>query len=264
MRITRTRTLFASLTFTAATAVAASAAITITDDFTAGNDVGWTRLSPLSPYGAGGEYTFRNPDPGSSTLGYEIKAPASPNPGALGPGRAGSVRLDATYTTFYMQADITDWDESKTSMAMGFLARSGDFGLGTTDGYILSLDADGDFYISRNTNEALTTLTVDNSFNLNPNANYRVTFSGNGSALAAQLFDLTDLVNPISTINAVDATYASGNNGLIVYDGSALGNQTATAVFDNYLSADKIPEPATLAIFGLGAGLLAIRRRRVV
>jgi len=264
MRTTRNRTLFASLIFTAAAVAAAAAAITITDDFTDGNDVGWTRQSPLSPFGAGGEYTFRNPDPGLSTLGYEIKAPASPNPGALGPGRAGSVRLDATYTAFYMQADITDWDESKTSMAMGFLARSGDFGLGTTDGYILSLDADGDFYISRNTNEALTLLIADNSFNLDANANYRLTFSGNGSALAAQLFNLNDLVNPISSINAVDATYASGNNGLIVYDGSALGNQTATAVFDNYFSADKIPEPATLGILGLGAGLFAIRRRRVV
>ena len=263
MRTTRNRTLFASLIFTAASAVAASAAITITDDFTDGNDAGWSRLSPLSPFGAGGEYTFRNPDPGSGTLGYEIKAPASPNPGALGPGRAGSIRLDATYTTFYMQADITDWDETKTSMAMGFLARSSDFGLGTTDGYNLVLDADGDFYINRTVDEVPTVLIADNSFNLNPNANYRLTFSGDGSALAAQLFNLNDIVNPIATINAVDATYASGNSGVFVYDGSALGNQAATAVFDNYVSADKIPEPATLAIFGLGAGLLAVRRRVV-
>ncbi len=162
-----------------------------------------------------------------------------------------------------MQADITDWDETKTSMAMGFLARSGDFGLGTTDGYNLVLDADGDFYINRTVDEVPTVLIADSSLNLNPNANYRLTFSGDGSALAAQLFNLNDLVNPIATINAVDATYASGNSGVFVYDGSALGNQAATAVFDNYVSADQIPEPATLAIFGLGAGLLAVRRRVV-
>jgi hypothetical protein len=234
----------------------ASAAVTITDDFNDGNDSGWSRQSSLAGFGAAGVFTF----PGGST--YQMSAPASPNPGALGPARTGSVRIDQSYdSSFIVQADIVGWDAANPRMAMGLIARGANFGLGTTNGYFLALSANGLFDINRTTNEANTTLPGGITVLLDVNADYRLIFSGDGSSLSGRLFNLTDLVNPIATINAVDSTYSSGVSGLFVFDGSPTGNQTATAVFDNYVSA--IPEPASLSILGIGFGLVAVRRRRL-
>jgi hypothetical protein len=231
-----------------------SAATTITDDFNDGNDNGWTRESPLAAYGAGGVFTF----PGGNS--YQMSAPASPSPSLLGPARVGSVRYDQSYTSFFVQADILGWDADNPAMAMGLVARGGNFGLGTTTGYFLAISASGVFDINRTTGESPVPLPGSTSVSLDVNASYRLVFSGNGSVLTGQIYNLTDLINPIATIGTVDSTYSSGYSGLFVYDGSAAANRTATAVFDNYLSA--IPEPSTLSLLALG--LLVIRRRRMV
>lgn len=250
MKTTVNRLLAASLMIAASSL--GTAAVTITDDFNDGNDTGWTRESSLAAFGAGGVFTF----PGGNT--YQVFAPASPAP-ALGPARVGTVRYDQSYTSFFVQADVLDWDAGNADMAMGLIGRGDNFGLGTTTGYFLALSANGDFNINRTTAEAPSTLAGGTTVTLDVNAAYRMTFSGEGSILTAQLFNLTDLVTPIATVTSADATYSSGFSGLFVYDGSAAANRSATAVFDNYFSA--IPEPATLSVLGLG--LLIIRRRRL-
>jgi hypothetical protein len=239
----------ASLSFVGA------ASADIFDNFNDGNDIGWTRQNPLAPpVGQGATFSF----PGGNT--YQISAAASPNPVGLGPARAGSVRMDESYTDFFQRVDIVDWDETRTAMAMGFLARVQLLGLGQTTAYVCVLEADGDFYISRTVNEAPLTnfLVGDVSFNLDPAADYRMTFSGTGTTLSAQLYNLADDSTPISSLTVDDGTYTSGSSGIFIYDGAGTG--TATAVFDNYGSA--VPEPATAGILALGALVLANRRRR--
>jgi len=235
---------------TAALLFAATApAQIIFDNFDDGNDTGWTRISPIGT----GAFTF----PGANS--YQIHTAASPSPGTVGPGRAGSHRTDGIYTSFTLQVDIVDWDETKPNMAMGLLARLNQVGAGTTDGYSFTLDADADIGIARITNETPTNLVAFDLGSILATDDFRLIFSGDGPFLSAQIFNLNNLATPLATIGFVDGTYASGTAGLIVFDGTPTGNNTATAVFDNYQSA--VPEPGTglLALAGL-VGLL--RRRR--
>jgi hypothetical protein len=79
-----------------------------TDTFTDGDDTSnptWTHDEPLSPFGAGGTWTF----PGGNT--YRIQAAVSPDPGTVGPARAAST-LDTVYTDFYASVDLVDWDDT--------------------------------------------------------------------------------------------------------------------------------------------------------
>ena len=86
-------------------AVAPVALMAQTDDFNDGNDVGWNRYSPLTPFGVPGVFSFPNG-------GYRIQTTTpSPNPGSLGPGRAGSLRPE-NYTNFFVSIDIVDWNDS--------------------------------------------------------------------------------------------------------------------------------------------------------
>jgi hypothetical protein len=94
-----------------------SLAVTISDNFNDGDAAGWTPLSPLSAFGAGGAYSF-------PSGGYQILAPTSPSPGSLGPARAGSLRTDISHSQFETQVDVTDWDATKPNMVVGFSPES--------------------------------------------------------------------------------------------------------------------------------------------
>lgn len=231
----------------------ASAAITIIDDFNDGNDTGWTHKSSVP--GKSGAFAF----PGGNT--YQITAPAAG--GTFGPARTGSVHLDQTYTSFYQQVDIVDRDPTNMSATAGLVARGASFGLQTTDGYLLTLTAGGAFTLYRVDNESPTSL-VGQTVALSPTADYRMIFTGDGSTLTGQLFNLSNLSRVIATVNFTDTTYSSGVSGLYVFDGSAAGISSATATFDNYVSADSasaVPESSTFSAFGIGLGLLILRRR---
>src|SRR5204862_1296317 len=86
----------------------AAPAQVFTDNFNTGTDAGWTRYQPLATFGAPGTWSF----PGGNT--YRIQATHTPNLGSLGPGRAGSIRTDASlsYTNFFVAADLVNWDAS--------------------------------------------------------------------------------------------------------------------------------------------------------
>lgn len=233
----------------------ASYAVTISDDFNDGNDTGWTRYQPLQPFDAGGTYSF----PGGNS--YSIAAPVSPNPGGVGPARAGSFRNDGTYTDFNMRVDILDWDTAQPDMIIGLLGRTTNIGLGTTNGYAVLLDVGGTFGIQVIAGEQGTTVVGTSPVALSPIVDYRIVFNGSGQSFSAELYDLTNLGAPLVTVSGTDGTYASGVNGIFVYDGSGGGSATARATFDNYLTATPIPEPSALAFAGLTiTGLL--RRRR--
>ena len=228
-----------------------AAALDISDDFNDLNDVGWTHIAPLAGLGAAPSFTY-------PLGGYNILNPATPNLLAIGPARAGSLRLDATYTNFLETVDVVDWSTTLGN-TMGLLARVSTPGTGTTNGYAATFDANGAFNIFRVTGEAPTSIAAASALPISIANDYRIVFSGTGTSFVAQLFDIANLLTPISTIAGTDATYASGNSGVFIYDGGT-GTNAPTATFDNYTST--IPEPASALLACFGAGLLTLRRRR--
>jgi len=236
-------------------AAAPAGAATISDNFNTGSDASWTRYSPLAGFGAPGTFSF----PGGNT--YRIAAAASPSPASLGPGRAGSFQTTTTYTDFDMNVDVVDYDSSQSSMVVGLLARTTTIGLGTTNGYGLTLGG-GAFAIQVITGELPGVTVATAPLTLSPVTQYRVFFHGLGTTLSAELYDLTNLSTPLATISGSNATYTSGVNGLFVYANSTTAGATARATYDNYFTATPVPEPATTGLAGLGLMLLLPRRRK--
>ena len=221
-----------------------ASALDIFDDFNDGNDLGWTHISPLAPFGAPPAFTF-------VLGGYRISNPPTPNLLMAGPARAGSLRLDATYTDFLETLDVVDWSTTSGN-TMGLLARVSTPGTGTTNGYAATFDANGAFNVFRVTGEAPTSIASATALPINIANDYRIVFSGTGTSFIAQLFDLANLATPISTIGGTDATYASGNPGVFIYDGGT-GTNAPTATFDNFYSA--VPEPGSALLGCFGAGV---------
>jgi hypothetical protein len=227
----------------------ARGAVTFTDDFNDANDAGWTRYSPLEEMGAGGVYDF--PDGG-----YRIQAQQSPLPAIVGPGRAGSFRVDDVYSSFYTSVDVVDWNDA-LDQSFGFLSRVKEPGLGTTDGYAFTYSTDGpSIDISLVTNEGVAGTLASFEVVLDPAKDYRLVFEGDGPTLTGSVFDLADLSTPVASVTATDSVYPEGINGVFVFDNSG-GPGTADATFDNYVAA--VPEPGAA---GLLAALAAVGLRR--
>jgi hypothetical protein len=228
------------------------------DDFNDGDDAGWTRSSPLAPFGAGGAFTF-------PAGGYRIQAPASPSPADLGPGRAGSFLTGNAYTTFAVTVDVVNWDNA-LNQAFGVLARTSSLGLGTTNGYAFTYATNGSIDITRVVNEGTTNLATT-GITLDPARDYRLVFTGdNAGLLVGSVYDLSDLATALATVSAADTTYASGFNGVFVFDNTAApASNPADATFDNYFAAASLPVPEPAATAGAVAALfaLALRRPRV-
>jgi len=229
----------------------------IFDGFDAGNDNAWTRYEPLAPFGAPATYSFPNG-------GYRVQASASPDPAALGPGRAGSLRLDLNIAGNFLDTiDILSWDNSQ-SQSFGLLGRISNPGLGTTTGYAFTYSTAGLLTISLVNKDSLIVLK-SRPIVLDPTLGYHLTFSGTGSALFGQLFELIPGggYQGITGFGVIDSTYDRGVTGLEVF--SNAGSGAADATFDNYIAFSFIPEPSTWSLMALGLGtffLVAFRHHK--
>ena len=232
--------------FFAALGVASAAAAQplITDDFNDGNDAGWTRVDPRAGTPDAATFSF----PGGA---YRIQNPAD----AVGITPVASLRTDATYGDFRVEADIIDWDPN-TIPVTGVLARVANATPGHLAGYGL-ITTLSDFGITRYVNNAQSAIRGSRAFSLIPGHDYRLRFHGSGAAMAGELIDLGTGQTVVDDF-ARDATYASGFSGLLLSDN---GNHLPGDVtFDNYLST--VPEPAAALLLAPAAlWLLASRRR---
>lgn len=214
-------------------------ALAQTDDFDDGDDQGWTQYDPIGSHPQLPNIaTFSFPNGG-----YRIQTSPSPAPGSVGPGRAGSLRMEVTYTDFYITVDIVNFDPD-ADQAFGILARCTEIGLGTTDGYAMTWDkAGGDLDITAFLNEDpnapnghAVTVSGNDRAPLVPGRSYRMVFSGKGTQLTAEVYDLPNLDTPLASITGTDATYASGVAGLITFDNSSAETGITDVTFDNYFA----------------------------
>lgn len=197
----------------------------VNDDFNDGNDSGWTRLNPLAAVGGSANFSF----PGGNT--YRIQAGASPDPGAVGQGRAGSLREDVNQTAFRISVDIVD-AEGSLDQDFGILARVSSPGLGTLNGYSATFDSDEErLYLSRVDGEQPAPLG-DVDVPIEEGVSYRMVFHGYLEQFLIEVFDVTDLTTPVVSLSGSDETYAAGAAGLFGSSGPADGSVDVT--FDNF------------------------------
>lgn len=210
------------------------------DDFTDGNDAGWTHYDPFASLGAPiAQWSITNG-------AYRIQTVApSPAPEAAGPGRAGSVRSEV-YTNFYLSVDIVNWNDT-LAQSVGLLARIRTPGLGTTTGYAFTWDRgdptnsmDGDVDVSVITGEDPNGVSLMGSdqIHLEPGTSYRFVFIGRGPNLEGRVYQLPETNTPVVQVSGTDFTYESGSGGLVIYDNSDGGTNLCDATFDNFLATD--------------------------
>jgi hypothetical protein len=211
----------------------------VADDFNDGNDNGWSHYDPLAQFGLNASYTIVNG-------GYRMRTPYVTGM-AANPGRAGTLRAEI-YTDFYVSIDIVNWDDT-LPQSVGLLARIRNAGLQTTTGYAFTWDRGnpasataGDVDISRITGEAPAGVSVTGSdvIHLEPGKSYRLVFVGRGANLEGRVYELPNITTAVIAIAGIDATYADGQSGMVVFDNNQGRSQT-DATFDNYYATDIEP-----------------------
>lgn len=204
-----------------------------TDDFSAGNDNGWTRLDPIglalnSPYAS---YQVQ------SGL-YQLRCDPTPD-AQLGPARVASYRADRVYGSFVVVVDLVSWNGA-LDQAIGVLARlQPNPGPGAINGYSLNYQPDDhDLEINRLEGEVPTNLARV-ALNLPPGNSFRFVFCGEGEQLTAAVFDLAEPLLPLVVMATADSTYESGFCGLFAYDASGTGAVNVT--YDSYSAGPGSP-----------------------
>ena len=256
--------------------VAAHAAAFVENFDEAGTTWANTRFSNIIPSGGG---TFERQSL-STALGAPNTSPVLPvNAGGDLEGRyyEASLAITSSYavtTGTFTDATIDGYFGFGIVVAFGapsmglLLRESGNssfpvnsylatLGLG---GPIAPFSNSGNFSIQRITNGVGQVLATSGNFGTTQaNSNYHLTFSAIGSTLTASVSQVRVVEGalvetPITLLTATDFGLTSGAAGVSAF---ARGQQS---IFFDDISV--VPEPASAALLGLGALLLAARRRR--
>lgn len=201
------------------------------DDFNDGNSDGWTRSDVLAQVGGmPSKITF--PD------GNRIRLESfpSPDPEALGPSRVGLFLEDVMYTDVTVVMDMVAWDPN-LEQDFGIIARGQNVGLGTTSGYVLTLDVDeAAIYLSRLDNEAAATLAKVELI-MDVGKTYRFRLSAIGNKISAGVSEADAPGEELVILEAEEEDgYTEGVNGFFTNSGVADGSTDAT--FDRFIAFD--------------------------
>ncbi len=217
-------------------------AATVLENFDDGSDGHWTHLDPLAGLGVAGTGTWS-----VSNGAYRLEAAACQAPDTVGPGRAGALLNNSSYTDFYITMDLVRWDDTLDQI-FGILARVSTPGLGTLNGYGFTYapqpgDAEGEITILRITGEEGDDLAgAPMAIRLDPTHQYRMVFIGRAETFTGEVYDLADPRTPIATTSGIDATYSNaGPVGFFTYDNSSEERSTADITIDNFSVAPEQP-----------------------
>lgn len=237
------------------------------DDFSSGNDNAWTRIdAPGLFLGIPSTYSVQNG-------AYRLQGPTYPNIGLNLP--TASVRIDGAAADSQISVDLIDWDQSMTQNA-SVVARLQQTSPASFQFYALTFfpvsnAAPGlsNFRIDRwNADGSVDNLTSNLLFpQVNPDHDFRLVFTVEGSWLRGDLFNLTlDPLNSFQTIGVIDSSPLAisgvGIPGIFTTPNPADINAPtfgpADVRFDNFRV---VPAPGSAGIIAV-VGLLAGRRRR--
>lgn len=257
----------ATLLITSALTAAPALAQNVFDDFSSGNDNAWTRIdAPGLFLGIPSSYSVESG-------GYRLRGPVYPNIGLNLP--TASARVDGAAADSQISVDVVNWNMALTQNA-SLVARLQQTSPSTFQFYALTFfpvsnAAPGlsNFRIDRwNADGSVDNLTADLLVpQVNPNHDFRLVFTVEGSSLRGDLFNLTlDPLNPFQTISVFDAGPSAivgvGLPGIFTTPNPPdIGAPTfgpADVTFDNFRV---VPAPGAAALMGL-AGVVAGRRRR--
>ncbi|MEO8351454.1 MAG: hypothetical protein ABI680_06965 [Chthoniobacteraceae bacterium] len=201
-------------------------------DFTTAPAADWQRVDPLN------RTTF---DFASAECSIAVTAPTLPEAQILGPARA-ALLAPTTWSQTVVCVDLIAWNPDSDRAFTGILARvQSTAGLATTSGYSLSvLNNPPLLQLYRLDNEVPTLISESLTIPLERTRSYRLVLVCAGANLTGLIYDRADLVTPIGTVTASDATYPDGRSGLLVTTDRVVA---LTAVFDNFLAWDGAPPP---------------------
>ncbi|MCZ6654563.1 MAG: PEP-CTERM sorting domain-containing protein, partial [Planctomycetota bacterium] len=141
------------------------------------------------------------------------------------------------------------------------------------NGYLLAMDFnDGFVALLRADNGNVSDLEESSSAEANiagfdPTAAYRLELTAIGDQLSGRIFNTAGEL--VAAVRGSDSTYATGFSGVgaaindidTIGGPGGVGRTLLATAFDN-VSSRTIPEPSSLLLLIVGAGLLAGRRRR--
>jgi hypothetical protein len=187
---------------------------------------------------SGLDVTYSFPTDGTGGDALRIQCPAdAPYDSAFGPARALVFRTDVLYNgRFSLGVDVIAWNNN-IDQAFGPFWFIQDPGPGTTDGYVLTFEPVGgnEVRISRVDSEVGTAVAITGTVVLDPTQRYRfLATSHDGSTFLGQVFNSTDLANPVAGAIASDSSYSGGHMGLLSYDAASPAVNGADVTYDNY------------------------------
>ena len=225
-------------------------------DFNDGTNGGLLEEGFLTPFGLPFVYSF----PGGNT--YQMIAPGNTINSAFGPQR-GVSSASGPFSSATVGVDLVDWDNA-LGQVIGVSLRTKEAGLGTSDGYIFSYSmATGSIAINRIDDEVPTNIGSFPGLTLDPLNDYQLVFTGIGSNLVGEVFNLNDLLNPIASVTANDSAYTEGDAGIVANaDFFAAPESGIDVTLDNFRVDVVVPEPSAAVLVALGALGLISRRQR--
>lgn len=189
--------------------------------------------------------------------GKGLRIQANPVPGQA--PAAAAIGQANNYTNFYVAIDIVNWAvEDQAFVVLGRWVPGGAAGLAGGAGMIANYDAaqdgetagdrkGGEFQINVVSPGFSTRTLCAAEITFEPGRAYRIVFQGVDTLYTAQIYDLNDLSKPLVTVQADDATYASGQCGFLSFSRNGTSGTTDVTI-DNYYAAATDPNAATAPV----------------